>query len=214
VPLAPRKFAAAGRLGYDVRAMSSLRFPLLAATLSTLVLAGGEARADDTIKTPDDHPHYKLEIEPHLLFGWDNHYASNGYGLGVRFSVPIVENGFVPSINNSVAIGFGVDFLHYDYCFWRGFNCSANALAFPVVMQWNFFVAQKWSVFGEPGLFFWKGFYDNPCDGNPACGPVNSPSAFYVAPALYVGGRYYFSEHIALTMRVGWPTLSIGASFM
>jgi hypothetical protein len=188
----------------------------LSLTLAPLVLgfllAAGDASADDTIKNPGDHPSYRVEIEPHFLFGWDNLYASNGYGLGARFAIPIVENGFVPTINNSVAIGFGVDFLHYDYCYLRGFNCSANALIFPVVMQWNFFVAQKWSVFGEPGLFFYKGFYDTSiCNGVPNC---DTPSSFWVRPALYLGGRYYFSEHITLTMRIGYPTFSIGVSFM
>jgi hypothetical protein len=192
--------------------MAPLRPLWTVAVLAGLVLAGGVARADDTIKTPGDHPSYKVEIEPHLLFGWDNIYASNGYGIGGRASIPIVENGFIPSINNSVAISFGLDFLHYDFCYINGRGCSANALVFPVAMQWNFFVAQKWSVFGEPGLYAYKGFYDSgACNGIPNC---STPSSFFLRPALYLGGRYYFSEHVALTMRIGYPTFSFGVSFM
>jgi hypothetical protein len=170
------------------------------------------ARADDTIKTPGDHPSYPVEIEPHLVLGFDNVYYNSGYGVGARFAIPIVENGFVPSINNSVAIGFGADLLHYDYCYINFRGCSANALLFPVVMQWNFYVAQKWSVFGEPGLYFYKFFFDSgACDGIAGCAPPNS---FGVRPAIFLGGRYYFSEHITLTMRIGYPTFSIGVSFM
>jgi hypothetical protein len=182
-------------------------------TLGALVLGAGAARADETIKTPGDHPSYGVEIEPHLLFGWDNIYVSNGYGVGARFAIPIVENGFVPSINNSVAIGFGADLIHYDGCFFRGIGCSANSLLFPVVMQWNFYVAQKWSVFGEPGLYFYKFFFDSSiCDGIRGC--VEPSNTFGLRPALYLGGRYYFSEHVTLTMRVGYPTFSVGVSFM
>jgi hypothetical protein len=178
-----------------------------------LLSSSGNALADDTIKNPGDHPSYSVEVEPHLLVGFDNIYYNNGYGIGARFGIPIVENGFVPSINNSVAIGFGVDFLHYDYCYVRGVNCSANALLFPVVMQWNFYVAQKWSVFGEPGLYFYKFFFDSGACDNIRI-PCSEPTAFGLRPAVYVGARYYFSEHITLTMRIGYPTFSIGVSFM
>ncbi len=192
--------------------MAPIRPFVASAVLAGLALSAGPARADDTIKNPGDHPSYRVEIEPHIAFGWDNVYASSGYGLGARFGIPIVENGFVDSINNSVAIGFGVDWLHYEFCYFRGYNCSANALVFPVVMQWNFYVAQKWSVFGEPGLFFWKGFFDTSfCNGVAGCG---APNSFFIRPAFYVGARYYFSEHITLTMRLGYPTFSVGVSFL
>ena len=62
------------------------------------------ARADDTVKHPGDHPAYAFEAEPHVLLGWDGVYGGDGFGVGARFSIPIVDNGFVPQINNSVAI--------------------------------------------------------------------------------------------------------------
>ena len=36
--------------------------------------------------------------------------GNDGFGLGGRFSIPIVRNGFIGSINNSVAIGLGLEF--------------------------------------------------------------------------------------------------------
>jgi hypothetical protein len=30
---------------------------------------------------------------------------------------------------------------------------------------------------------------------------------------LYAGGRYHFSDSVALTLRIGYPTLSVGVSF-
>ena len=49
--------------------------------------------------------------------------------------------------------------MRYDGCWYHG-NCSAEYFDFPVVMQWNFFVAKRWSVFGEPGLYIYHGVMD------------------------------------------------------
>ncbi len=178
----------------------------------SVLLTGQAARADSTIKRPGDHPLYHLEIEPHVLLGsgrWDNRYAAGGYGLGVRFGIPIVDNGFVSTINNSVAISFGLDIVHYDSC-WYGGPCSANYFDFPVTMQWNFYVAQRWSVFGEPGLVIYHGFLSD-CPAGLVC--PGTPTLTGVEPALYVGGRYHISDTTALTLRIGFPAFSFGFSF-
>jgi hypothetical protein len=185
------------------------RYSATGVVASILLSSAPGARADDTIKRPGDHPVYDVEIEPHLLVGWDNVYAAGGLGIGARFSIPIVHNGFVQEINNSVAISFGLDWMHYDGCWYHG-NCSADYFHFPVVMQWNFFVAQRWSVFGEPGLLFYHGFVSDCPNGN-TC-PA-SPRATFLEPALYLGGRYHFSEKASLTMRIGYPAFTIGFSF-
>lgn len=62
----------------------------------------------------------------------------------------------------------------------------------PVAMQWNFWLSTHWSVFGEPGLGI---------------------SMDHVHPVLMAGGRFHFNDKIALTMRVGYPSISVGASF-
>jgi hypothetical protein len=183
----------------------------LAAVAALVCASSTSARADDTIKRPGDHPAYSVEAEPHLVLGWDDVYASDGFGVGGRFSIPIVENGFVPSINNSVAIGFGLDLVHYDSCWYVG-NCSANYIHIPVVMQWNFYVARQWSVFGEPGLVIFHGFIED-CPVSIKNCPINGPRETSVEPALYLGGRYHFNNKMSLTMRVGFPSISIGLSF-
>lgn len=178
--------------------------------LAVMVFLPRTAHADDTIKHPGDHPMYSVEAEPHVLLGWDNVYAAGGYGLGARFSIPVVKNGFVQSINNSVAVSFGLDITHYDGCTFAGLGCSATYFYFPVAMQWNFFVAQRWSVFGEPGLAIYHGFVDDCPAGANNC---NRPHVNGVIPALWVGGRYHISESVSLTLRIGWPAFTFGVSF-
>ena len=167
------------------------------------------ATADDTIKRPGDHPDYGVELEPHVLLGFGDAFGGTALGLGGRAAIPLVRNGFIPSINNSVAIGFGLDVLWLQSCY-RGYpgGCSATSLELPVVLQWNFFVAERWSVFGEPGLFLYHDFLPNCPAGVPAC-----PNATGVYPAIYAGGRYHLSDSVSLTMRLGWPAFSFGVSF-
>src|SRR6478735_6628979 len=78
----------------------------LLAALSIVTLEA-PARADTLIiKNPGDHPKYYFEAEPHLVLGFidpPGYAAGTGFGAGFRGSIPLMRNGFVPSINNSIA---------------------------------------------------------------------------------------------------------------
>jgi hypothetical protein len=193
-----------------------MRAPLLLALVTAGVLAAPVAAAGESvIKNPGDHPDYSVEIEPHGVLGWANLYRNTGFGLGGRFTIPIVKNGFVPSINNSVGISFGLDWVRYSGCYYRGNRfdggCGASFFLFPVAMQWNFWLTTNWSVFAEPGLYIYHGVFDDYCgNGLPGCG---YPTRTSVEPAFYAGGRFHFSEKVSLTMRIGYPTISVGVSF-
>lgn len=209
----------------------SFRAPMLCflAPVALFTATQASAAEQSIIKHPGDHPNYSVEIEPHLLAALIAPVASDGYGIGVRFSIPIVDNGFVSTINNSVAIGFGLDWEHFSGCYggwYYGYNAycpDINRFDFPVVMQWNFFLSTHFSVFGEPGIGLhyttWPDagactYYDgsgrlvmNNCGGR-------AGGRFEVDPLiLMVGGRYHFSEKAALTARIGFPYFSIGVSF-
>ncbi len=141
------------------------------------------------IKRPGDHPRYVFEAEPHLLVGWRE--LGDGPGIGFRGTIPLVHNGFISSINNSVGIGFGFDVDPIRH---------ADKFAVPIVMQWNFWLSTHWSVFGEPGAAIEAGA------GRDKDRPVR--------PVIYAGGRLHFTEAIALTLRVGYPDLAVGISFL
>jgi len=195
-----------------------MRRPLIviaAPTALTVIFSiAPAARADDTIKRPGDHPVYAVELEPHGVFGWGGPYGSDGgFGLGGRVSIPVVQNGFIPTLNNSIAVTFGLDWVHYSGCY-GAFDCSADYIEIPVAMQWNFYVSQRWSVFGEPGIYIFHGWLST-CyyyDGLHVSCP-GAPLETSVLPAFYVGARYHFSDKAALTMRVGFPSVSVGVSF-
>jgi hypothetical protein len=202
-------------------ARCSFSVAIAAGALAAVMASSRSARADDTIKRPGDHPHYHVEVEPHVSLGWggvDGFYGGNaGLGfIGGRVGIPIVQNGFVPTINNSVAISFGFDAVYYSGCWFGAGSCSAWYLELPATMQWNFYVAQHWSVFGEPGFFIYHGFFSG-CFLNANRAVCDAPGGYAetgILPAFYAGARYHFSDTVTLTMRVGYPTFSIGVSFL
>jgi hypothetical protein len=87
-------------------------------------------------------------------------------------------------------------------CYQNDDTQSLNNLWLPVVMQWNFWLSRQWSVFGEPGFGF-----RYQADANRHQWHVDFPE-------LYVGGRFHLADTVALTLRAGLPTFSVGVSFL
>src|SRR5450432_1585751 len=115
-----------------------------------LVCGFGAARfasAQSIVKHPGEHPTYSFEAEPHLAIA---PFRADGVGPGFRGTFVALENSFIPSINNSVGIGVGLDWVFYgDHCSGPPRDCETQADAIvPVVMQWNFWLSPRWSVFG------------------------------------------------------------------
>ncbi len=201
---------------------SPVVFTLAGTTLLAALLAPRDAAAVSTIKDPNP-PDYHLELEPKLNItpGGFFDYGGLGIGPGIRATIPVMSPGFVKTINDSIGISFGLDILHYDgYRYYA--RCGRNgcpyydagnfwSIYFPVAMQWNFWLTDRWSVFGEPGLALRHAFYSgNYCDN--ALYDCNSRDTLYFL--FYAGGRFAFNDHMALTMRIGHPTLlSVGLSF-
>ncbi len=203
---------------------------LLARLLGTTALLAGllvcrPAAADRTTLYDRQTPiWYTLELEPHLLLGTappGPGYGSGG-GVGARGSFVLAQDGFISGVNDSLALGVGLDYIHYDgslsfqgardeclhfepgpagtsVCTQVTSNGgSYNYLFIPVVLQWNFWFTQRFSAFGEPGVDLY----------------LLSHHGVGIGPALYVGGRVQVTDRITLTLRLGYPTVSFGVSFM
>jgi opacity protein-like surface antigen len=182
------------------------RFLAAAAIATALVLGGSAASAQSIIRQPGQHQN-KVEFEIHGIVGWHWRHAY-GYSLGpgFRVGIPIVQNGFVRTINNSVAINFGLDVL-----FWPGYGGYASLVS-PVMLQWNFYLTGRLSVFGEAGVAFEFYPFDRGDCRFGGCGEY-----FWLWPGLAGGARYHFGGSAGfptLTMRLGFPTgFNIGVSF-
>lgn len=191
-----------------------------AAALGLLALLTLEGRASAQIKQPGAHPIYSVELEPHLALQHDRDWRADddGWGPGLRATIPFLQNGPIPKINNSMGIGFGLDWLMFDNCDGPGRvdNCDVKQMWFPVVLQWNFFFTPIVSVFGEPGLAGrYRSFNVSPCSNFSNDPDECDVSDFdFFEPVFFAGGRFLFSESVGLVVRVGTPYISVGATFL
>ncbi|MES1205426.1 MAG: hypothetical protein ABUS79_05770, partial [Pseudomonadota bacterium] len=126
---------------------------------------GARARAEESsvIRAARAPIAYGFELEPHLVLGGNppGPGGGSGVGLGGRLSVPVAPQGFIANLNDSVALGFGLDVSQYssswggdgrDECvrFAPGPNGTSictevsggnhSYVFVPVVMQWNFWL--------------------------------------------------------------------------
>jgi hypothetical protein len=109
------------------------------------------ARADHDIRTPF-HGTRPYQLDFHAGLSW----YGFGFAGGARFGIPILHNGFIPSLDNAVYINFGGDFYFVDdRCFGGGGGCNREyrfALGFPVALHWEFYFDDTWSAFAELGF--------------------------------------------------------------
>jgi hypothetical protein len=195
------------------RSVRRLLLAGLAATSFALSRAAlAQAPGETTTPAPrDDEPSaYPVEIEPHFSFGAGDIYAAAGVGAGLRVSIPVVYS-LLRNVPDNLAISFGGDVLNYSDCYY-GNDCGANYLMLPAAAQWNVFVARRVSLLAEGGLFVYKGFFNGcaPGDG-PGCSP---PSDFGVLPTIAVGARVHLSDNASFVARIGYPTFTLGVSFL
>ena len=189
----------------QLRSPKSFVWILASAVVGSLIFGSGSSRAETIIKQPGNHPHYSVELEPHIILGWAsintndpfprnfdlNHNAS--FGPGLRIGIPLVTNGFVRSINNSVVLGLGIDMAHY--------GPSSNVLWVPVVMQWNFYIIEAITVFGEPG-------------GALRAVSAHGQTEWHIDGVVQAGAKFMLTRQIGLTIRAGYPYFSAGLTFL
>jgi hypothetical protein len=172
--------------------LRALHVACAAAIAVGLVLSPTVASADEwVIKIPGAHPSYVLEAEPHGLVGFAGPFKDKGIkpGAGFRATIVIADRGILKRVNDSVGITFGGDFFFGD----------KGTLFLPVAMQWNFWLTNHWSVFGEPGFA--------------VAGKRLEFKDDVFHPIFMAGGRYHFTDRVALTLRGGYPAASVGVSF-
>ena len=158
---------------------------------------GKPASAQNLIERPKAHTDYDLEVEAHLAFL----LRRAAPGFGARVTWELIDPGFIKGLNNTVGVGLGIDLGINKYCQGVGDarTCTEGDLdlVIPATLQWNFWFTPQWSAYFEPGVAFARRRY----------GPVFAPHAA-------VGGRYQLSRNVLLTLRLGYPAMTFGASYL
>jgi hypothetical protein len=195
-------------------------------TCVVLAVLGVPALASAQIKEPGNHARYSAELEPHLIVQWNNYdysygnCANDGFGPGFRATIPFLDNGPIPKINNNMGIGFGLDWAHSGRnrrCGYynNGYGVSADVWTLPVVVQWNFFLLPKISVFGEGGLVLQHYRVDRgvPCNNGDFCDNGSFTDNGWDA-SFSLGGRFLVSDSVGFLVRLGYPYFSAGVSIL
>ena len=147
-------------------------------------------------------------------FGWYDSldgYAPyyNTYAIGPGFSMlfPVVQNGFIPSINNAFYVGFFADFnIHPGYNYFPYDYPSFVSFAIGPYVQWRFFLFEILSVYANLGFGLWPWFIGN----EPAYVRGNGDVAFRFFPMFELGANLHFTKHIGMNFEFGYPWVKVG----
>jgi hypothetical protein len=119
----------------------------------------------------------------------------------VRADIPLLKNGILNGVNDELAISPGIELFFVN--FWHDRYNGGPYLMPLVLLQWNFYLDEHWSVFPEVGVAMYIGDEDLPRGG-----------PFYAGVATGLGVRYHFNQRNALLVRAGWPAgLQVGLTF-
>jgi hypothetical protein len=141
-----------------------------------------------------------VDLEGYAGFSW----FGTGFVLGGRAGIPIVPNGFVPTLDNAVYVSFGLELYVMDDA--APMNRAYGAgLGVPICLKWEFFFDRYGSAFVELGV---RAVF------HPA---LFQRGEFYAEPAAWVvgqvGGSLHLSETFAITVRLGNPFVALGVTF-
>jgi hypothetical protein len=156
------------------------------------------------------HPRYAAEIEPHFVIAGIDKYGA-GLGGGVNVTIPIWQNAPFKGFDDDIGFGIGLDWVRYagyQPQEPRGAKVLTYALYVPVYLQWNVWLGSRASIFLEPTLMFRFARYPDTCPLNDCADTTR------VMPTGSIGLRFRIVNHVAATIRVGWPLVTIGASWL
>jgi hypothetical protein len=170
------------------------------------VTAPALARGQSTIRQRSGH-HRPADLS--ILLGVPVPF---GFGAGMRFGIPLVQEGFIGSINDAIFLEPG-----FQFVYWSDFDHHQIGFQVPVLMRWDFFLSTDWTVFGSigPVFGFWlegaapHGAYK--IEGKRVFDPGGPPGFFAVN--LGGGAFWNFSRDTALRFDASTSMLAIGFVF-
>ncbi len=120
-------------------------------------------------------------------------------GLGVRYYIPILKDGFLPPANDEFGIEFGGDFAVFGWSGGAFFGVSV-----PVEVLWDFHFFASFDAYFKLGIALAIGF------GNYGAIPY-APFGAYAVSAL--GLRVKITELLSFRAEFGYPWVKVGLGF-
>lgn len=148
-------------------------------------------------RSPQKRP-YTLSFFVGLPYGY--YYYGFPIGLGARFMLPIVHDGFLTAVNDSFGIEFGADLLGV-----AGARFYPT-LGLPVEAYWQFHFTKNFSGYVKAGAVLEFNFTPY------SCGAYTYSCRGYVSasPIGNLGIIYKFSERVSFRAEAGYPWVKVG----
>ena len=167
----------------------------MAVLLSSPVLA--QETSSTTSSDPMRSPGGLYDATPHtrksMLTVWGSLGWWSGLGVGARYTLPLVADGFLAELNDSVELEFGADLYFLG---WYGYS----SLDIPVEGRWSFHVLPNLSLYGKLAAGVQVDFL---------AGSLRLWPLFHFAP----GAIYHLSENFAVRAELGYRGLRLGVAF-
>jgi hypothetical protein len=134
-----------------------------------------------------------------------------GIGIGARvgFEIPIVHDGFIPSLNDSFSLEPSFAFA---YSSWNTFSYydDLHALRYTPALAalWSFYFSPKFRAYGSVNLGYTVVSYTGDLGGY----RFGNEDYFYYE--ICAGLFYNFNEHLAVRAEVGWQGLRGGLAVL
>jgi hypothetical protein len=183
---------------------------VLALLLTTSALADTRVNADPSMYEPGGFMDVSAHHRPQQLSVFLGlpffYYGYGGLPLGasVRYTIPILHDGFAPTINDSFSLELGGDVALFGYG--NGLNLLVDI---PVEAMWTLHLFPKFAAYLKVGLAL-EVRSGNYCWNNGVC---TAGTGFVPVPIADVGFFYKFSEAVALRVELGYPWLKVGLAF-
>jgi hypothetical protein len=178
----------------------ALAAPLIVSALPSAAAAqegGGGVNAPGGLK--DSSP----QLRPMMISAFTGigfgHYAGLGFPflIGGRFYLPIVHNGFIPSLNDEFGLEFGLDF-NFVFLDDRYVNNDLLvALGVPAEAMYDFHITPTFDAYVKVGFIVTAGLND-------------VDDVVYLNLVSSVGLRYEVTPGLLLRAEVGWPWVKAG----
>ena len=164
---------------------------------------GGMRGDGGLFDTADHHRKHMLSAFAYTPF---DVYRGLGIGAALRYTLPIVPNGFISKLNDSFALEMGGDF-YYGWHGYYGYSYGYLSVVVPAVeARWSFHFTKRWEAYGKAGVGFQLRHFTDA--GGP---PLRAIDWVYINVA--VGGLMHINDVLALRAEVGYGGLRVGIGF-
>jgi hypothetical protein len=170
-------------------------------TTTTTTTTGPVASSGEPESIKDFSAHARpqmISVFTGLHYG---HFAGYGFPMliGGRYSIPIMPDGFLPTINDEFGLEFGLDF---DFTFLSDIYKDSVLLGFgiPADAYWDFHFSAKFDAYAKLG-FVIGSVFNSGYDG------------FWWTFRSAVGLRLKLNDVMYFRAEVGYPALLAGLGF-